>query len=667
MSQLNIKGLVENIRTRTNIYTPIIEAVVNSIDAIDQSGRRDGKIKIIIKRSSQQPLNLDSTALANISSIKIHDNGIGFNQENRDSFDTLYSDFKIEKGAKGYGRVMFLKYFESVKIESVYKDKESFFLRVFNFGLNNKIISDEVTNSSDEVDSRTTLFLENIKDNNFDKKVDTLARKILEKLLIYFINDNYICPEIIVGEEGKTDVSVLNNSLNRENSEIQQVLSEEFTLNNSINSKKFKVKVFKIYYPNNQKSKISLVAHNREVTETLLSEYVPEFADGFYQEFENQDGTKGRKDYIIKTYVLGDYLDANVSLERGDFKFSDQSSFLHDFSQKDIERQAAEITKKFFGEEVKSRVEKKREKIEAYIKNEAPWNKEYLEDIDISSMPYHLDNESIELEIHKAKFKQERVAKAQANAIIDNPESEINSSVSELISKISKAEMSNLAHYVALRKVILNLFKKSLEIKDDQKYSQENAVHSIIYPLRSDSDKTTYHNHNLWILDEKLNFTNYLSSDKPLNGGKTERVDLLAFGQRAAFRGGDEMSNPITIFEFKRPQRDEFTNPSSEEDPIEQVIRYVNDITDGKYKTPEGRDISIGQNTPFYGYIVCDLTKKVTNWLKRNKDFKPMPDNMGWFKWIENNNLYIEVLSWDKVLRDAELRNKIFFNKLGID
>ena len=32
-----------------------------------------------------------------------------------------------------------------------------------------------------------------------------------------------------------------------------------------------------------------------------------------------------------------------------------------------------------------------------------------------------------------------------------------------------------------------------------------------------------------------------------------------------------------------------------------------------------------------------------------------------------HNSLYMEVLSWTKLLRDAEMRNKIFFNKLGID
>ncbi len=40
---------------------------------------------------------------------------------------------------------------------------------------------------------------------------------------------------------------------------------------------------------------------------------------------------------------------------------------------------------------------------------------------------------------------------------------------------------------------------------------------------------------------------------------------------------------------------------------------------------------------------------------------------MGWFDWMKNIHLYLEVLSWDKLVRDAEMRNKVFFHKLGID
>ncbi len=75
----------------------------------------------------------------------------------------------------------------------------------------------------------------------------------------------------------------------------------------------------------------------------------------------------------------------------------------------------------------------------------------------------------------------------------------------------------------------------------------------------------------------------------------------------------------------------------------------------------------VAENTPFYGYVVCELTAKVRNWLEREKRFKANADGLGWFHWQENINLYTEVISWDKVLRDAKMRNRIFFHKLGIN
>lgn len=184
---------------------------------------------------------------------------------------------------------------------------------------------------------------------------------------------------------------------------------------------------------------------------------------------------------------------------------------------------------------------------------------------------------------------------------------------------------------------------------------------------KKDSEDLDYDAHNLWMLDERLNFSSYVSSDKPLNRTNGDRTDITIYNRRVAFRGENEASNPITIFELKKPQRDNFADPSSKEDPIHQIVRYVNQIRDGKFKTPAGRDIIVNGTTPFYGYVVCDLTAKVRKWLEFEKDFTPMPDGLGWFRWFGNNSLYMEVLSWTKILRDAEMRNKIFFNKLGID
>ncbi|MGF1574900.1 MAG: hypothetical protein ACFCU9_02980 [Cyanophyceae cyanobacterium] len=282
-------------------------------------------------------------------------------------------------------------------------------------------------------------------------------------------------------------------------------------------------------------------------------------------------------------------------------------------------------------------------------------------------MPYNPSNEDIEIRLQKEKYSQEIQIKRDVTKLLEESNFEnMKECVLEIVSKISGTSRNDLIHYIALRRKILDIFGKSLEVDNTGTYASEGVVHDIIFPRKGDTEITSFKVHNLWILDERLNFTTYVSSDIPLGGKNTERPDLIVYNKRVFFRGENEASNPITIFEFKKPQRDDFVNPSSQEDPVQQIVRYVNNIRDGKYKTPEGRKILVGDNTPFYGYVVCDLTPKVESWLEREKDFKPMPDRLGWFQWMRNINLYLEVISWDKVLKDAKMRNQIFFQKLGI-
>ena len=101
MSTVNIKRAIENIRANTTIYTPVVESVVNAIEAIDELGRVDGRVSVRALRDGQA--NLDGSLPA-ITGFEIEDNGIGFTDEHRNSFDTLYSDRKIAEGGKGFGR-----------------------------------------------------------------------------------------------------------------------------------------------------------------------------------------------------------------------------------------------------------------------------------------------------------------------------------------------------------------------------------------------------------------------------------------------------------------------------------------------------------------------------------------------------------------------------------
>lgn len=664
MSRINIQGTIDNIRSKSNIYTPIIEAIVNSIQSIVLKKIENGKIEIILHR--EKVLEIDNS-IPSVKTIEIRDNGIGFTQENRDSFDTFYSEYKRSIGGKGFGRFMYVKYFNNVYVNSVFKDSNAILnSRYFRFGREYEIIVDENVDLSKALDTYSCITLENIKSGqNFDKQLETIARRILDKILIYFIKDTFTAPTIILREAEGNHSIVLNDFLTEIN-EIKLWKSKDFVLEDDNQQKyDFVAKVFKIYYPGNQKSKVSLAGHNREVTETPLHKYIPEFEDEFFEEDEN----KVKRNYIIKTYILGDYLDNNVSLERETFDFpKDTKDMYFPFGQADLERKASEISREAFGEDVQVRVQKKSEQIRNYVNELAPWHKPYLNELDMSSIPYHLKDENIELALQEVKFRKEQKTRAELKILLADPEVSHNGQMAEAISKISEIGKSDLAHYVFNRKIVLDAFRQLLKRKEDGKGELEKDIHNLIFPMGKTSENCDYQEHNLWLLDERLIFSEYVASDKKISTKKDAlgEPDLVVFDKKQSFRSGDNnYSNPLTIFEFKRPKRDAY---KTDDDPIMQIGKYVKDIRAGKYEMPEGLEkIKVNDFTPVYAYVICDLTSKIREFAEELHSLTKSPDDEGYFGFLRGYNMYIEVISFKKMMDDATLRNKIFFKKLHLE
>ena len=162
MSNINIKRAVENIRASTTVYTPVIEMIVNAIQAIEETGRADGKVSICVLRDDHQQ-ELDA-GLPRVRGFEIEDNGIGFTDEHRDSFDTLYTDLKITEGGKGFGRFTCLKYFNDLHIKSVYHDAGEFKTRRFSMGKEQDIIVHETVVVSDTDQTGTVVTLAALKE-----------------------------------------------------------------------------------------------------------------------------------------------------------------------------------------------------------------------------------------------------------------------------------------------------------------------------------------------------------------------------------------------------------------------------------------------------------------------------------------------------------------------
>jgi hypothetical protein len=228
--------------------------------------------------------------------------------------------------------------------------------------------------------------------------------------------------------------------------------------------------------------------------------------------------------------------------------------------------------------------------------------------------------------------------------------------------------ISKLAEYVIHRKITLNLLNDRLQRQEDGKFDLEESIHRIIFPLKATSDDVRPEKMNLWIIDERLSYHSYLASDipldkvEPISVESRDRPDLLIFNRPIAFSESGFPYQSIVLIEFKRPERDDYRDKKN---PIEQIYRYVDKVKSGTVTDRRGRTINVPPGTPFYAYIICDLTPSIVG-MAKFADLKPTPDSNGYFGYSSTFGVYIEIISFNKLLSDAGKRNAVLFEKLNL-
>ncbi len=133
----NLEGRVKNniSLSEKKPLLPLFEAVVNSIHAIEDKNITNGFVEIKIIREVEQTGIVDNGILSKITGFSIIDNGIGFDEDNFKSFRTYDTEYKKSRGSKGIGRLLWLKAFANVSVESVYLENNKFYKRnlILNF------------------------------------------------------------------------------------------------------------------------------------------------------------------------------------------------------------------------------------------------------------------------------------------------------------------------------------------------------------------------------------------------------------------------------------------------------------------------------------------------------------------------------------------------------
>lgn len=661
---INFAGRVKNFPLPKNRpLIPLYEAVVNAIHAIEErqvvdSSFSNGKVTVEILRSQKLVVLPGTIDLLPIESFRITDNGIGFNERNMQSFLESDSTYKAKIGGKGVGRFSWLKAFNSVFISSTFKDSDTFFKRDFVFSLENPYIDDTFIECEDASDYTTSITLNSYLSeygNEVPKQVNTVATRIIQHCLVYFLNDK--CPEIIVRDENDT---IVLNQLFKE-----RFKTEDNTVQFNINGINFSLLNAKIEERGFPGNRLYLCANNRLVESKDLEKLIVDL-DG--QIFEDNG-------FWYIGVLTSDYLDNHVDMNRLSFSISENGkNLLDDVSLDEIVSTACVHVKNYLSEYLSPISKEKMERIQNYVTVVAPQFRHLMKYMPnrINEVKPKLSDDKLNDALYEIKREFEKEAKKEQKILLEKLD-ETNISTEEYeaffqsqIEKISDVNSDILAEYVAHRRVIIELFERGLRRKNDGKFNKEKYMHNLIYPMKATSDEILYETHNLWLIDEKLSYCSFISSDIPFdNDNKQERSDILVLDNPVAVsndKNDGTIFDTIIIFELKRPMRDDYTDGNN---PITQLYDYVRKIRSGEARDRYHRPIRVNSSTKYYLYAVCDVTGKMERFIEQYS-FTQTPDLLGYFAFNKTYNAYFEILSYDKILNDAKKRNQVLFDKLGI-
>lgn len=649
-----IRNLALSPNAQGNALIPLFEAISNSMHSLQerfgQEWATKGKIQITVFPDDE----------GNPLSFQIEDNGVGLNDRNFESFMTFDSIYKLKKGGKGVGRLTWLKVFNNAKVESIYNEAGSFYKRSFDFVLDDKgqIQKHAVIDAGAVSDLRTSVTLNRFQESYKSlcpKKTSILAKKIIAHFLRTFLSEE--CPTVTLSD--------LENNYN-----LQEMLNERkfnakeesVEVDGIVGSVKVEhILIEKSFMEGGAEQRVYFSAHGRAVKEHVISNQV-----GLTAAFDFEG-----KPVVYIGIVSGDFLDTHVSQERNYFNI-DSSVFRK--LEKEVENKAIQYLEK----PIKEKLAIKTETVEAVV-SANPRFRYLVQDSTEFAKKLPLNAHKPE-EIFSALSIQDYRETKKLNEKVENvlsPESEkivdvdIESHINNLVQKITEQGKASLAEYIARRKAIIDLLDKRLGYRDENKEYKykEEAIHSIVCPVRTTSNDVEYGDHNLWLIDDRLAYYDFWASDTAIkkfakSSESAERPDIILF-QGCNLLQRSRTNQPVVIVEFKRPARTEYAD---DEDPIKQVYGYIKELRERKVDDKDGKLITeVSESTPFFCYIVCDVTAKMKGFLETSMINNPLPGGRGYYGYNPAFKAYVEVIEYSKMVEDARLRQEAFFEKLDIN
>jgi len=663
--QANIKGLVERLKLANGKgMMPLYEAISNAMDAIIQAKKSGQNGSIDIRLIPLRDLATEDQEDGFIvDGFEIQDNGVGLDSENLEAFREAHTLSKIGAGGKGVGRFTYLKVFEHVHLTSVFESDAGRVQRDFPF----EFADDNLTKA--DLTTPTTLPIGTLVKMSgmasqyrvsWPQDVQHIARRIIEHFLIRFASRT--CPRITVSALGQQAVNV--NTL-FEQSVVGQIQETSF----EVRGQHFAIQVLR-QNDGRSRHEYHLCATDRDVASAKLKELLPELPDRFVGE--------DQKPYSLIALVTGQYLDDNANHERTMIAFQGEEDL--DLDKVSISRQAlnkgiAEALRQLLADDLKTTHAEKIAQIERFVEKAPEYraltHERYRPLIEKRVSPGLNESQLDEALLHIRREIEDTVRKEEQHlaARMEKESFEkYQAKFQTLMEEINEVGKAKLASYVAHRRTILDLVDASLKkSRTDDKYPLEKVLHQMVFPMGATSRDVFFEQQNLWLIDERLCFHTLLTSDKKINSisglkgisGKEPDIFAFFYDNPVAVAEPEGMGGgTVVIIEFKRPGRDDY-----DKDPGDQIVQRFVEIETGGVKDIDGRPIN-PKGLQYQGFLIADLTPALRRHVKMR--YHPAFDGEGYFQNLSDGNGYIEIISYDKLVKLAKQRNRALFEKLGV-
>ena len=653
----DLAGRLRKLKDVKSYKEPLLEAVANSIQSISQFGQSGGRIDIFIEWQDVPDLFAEpgrEKPFRAIKNIVIRDNGQGFNQENLKSFKRLDTTYKARDfGCLGIGRLLWLKVFSSVEVTSVCVDGQKKIRRSFVFDVANEVSNLKEELVDDCAPLETEVKLKNIRSDFQNRRsvdVESIAEVIFKHFLLLYVLG--VVPAICVHDgEKKKNVNEIYTEL---------LVGGTQTVDKfKIGDNEFELLQQKFNIPSTNKlsSGVYLCAGQR-VVEKRKKGIDPRINETLTDADENR--------FLYVGLVKGEYLDAHVNPTRQTIVFPDR-----DLSEEDsdelcfdcVETELIQCVNKkvssYLKDEFANLSAQSSKRLTHFVDDIAPEFKGFVNrcggDLFVSS-----DKSDSQLwdYVHREFFNYEKKVRAEVDGLIslDWSEDEAEEKIRSIEERIAPISSHDLVRFSARRGYYLNMLKKAISLRDDGKYQKESAVHSLIFPMQRDSASSEgMSQQNLWLIDDRLTFSHYLSSDKSFSSipittiDGPQRMDLATL---RLYGVGDSMTpGELTIIEFKRPGRNDY---DSDNNPISQVLDYVEQLRAGRVRALDGTEISNAANLPIFCYVIAQFTE---NLKKQCRNSGLTHNAIGDYYFGTIYNVYFEIMNFNSLYKKARERN----------